>query len=222
MQGVRSARRDGSTVSKTFPKFSREFYGQCQCKGGHADVRLVTYHGTQGTTARGGAATLTTRTDGSAHEVHDSKEGFKLAEDSAILCHVGGANTGNYGIEDATIASWTRKVWFLNKRTLKWSAYRIARALRRNDLPCWFIDLPSAEHAGGVSGMKGWTYHGILSATSWCESTHYDPARNAGQGLSLFPHKWFKRYVGWYFNHPDIHEEVALNRKGELRRKRRR
>lgn len=205
-------------MSKPFPKFSREFYGKCRCTQGHADVRVVTYHGTQGATARGGAATLTSRTDGSAHEVHDAKEGFKLAEDSAILCHVAGANTGNYGIEDATFASWTRKVWFLNRRTLKWSAYRIARALLRNDLPCWFIDLEEAERAGAITKLKGWTYHVILSKTSWCDSTHYDPAPNAGIGTSTFPHKWFKRYVRYYYNHPEVKVLVALNRKGEPRR----
>lgn len=188
---------------------------------GIAPVTLVTYHGTQGPTARGGAITLTSRTDGSAHEVHDSKEGFKLAANDVILCGVAGANTGNYHIEDSTYASWTRKIWFLHKRTLKWSAYRIAQVLRDEDLPCHFVGLAEAEKAGTVTKLRGFTYHCVLSATDWCPSTHTDPASNAGMGRSLFPHKWFRRYVSWYFNHPHVHEEVKLNRKGKRRGRRR-
>lgn len=211
-------RRGRKRGPRPFPRFSREFFGRARCKQGHADVQVVTYHGTQGPNARGGAVTLTTRTDGSAHEVHDGKEGFKIAEDRAILCHVGGANTGNYGIEDATFASWTRKVWFLHKRTLKWSAYRIAKALHRNKLPNHFITLGEAERAGSITRLRGWTYHVILSLTSWCKSTHTDPAANAGIRWSTFPHKWFKRYVTWYFNHPNTHEPVVLDRRGRRKR----
>lgn len=203
---------------RTFPTFSREFHGKCRCKQGHAKVHLVTYHGTQGATARSGAVTLTTRTDGSAHEVHDAKEGFKLAADDEILCHVRGANTGNYGIEDATFATWTRKLWFLHKRTLQWSAFRIARALRRNGIPCRFIGLQEAQLAGGVESLRGWTYHCILSATTWCTSTHSDPAPRAGMGKSLFPHKWFMRQVQGYYDHPDVHGPVTFDRQGRKKR----
>jgi hypothetical protein len=204
--------------TKPFPRLSREFYGETKCGTGTAPVRIVTYHGTQGSTARGGAVTLTTRTTGSAHEVHDRKEGFKLAPDDKILCGVGDANTGNYHVEDATFASWIRKVWFLNRRTLKWSAYRIAHALLRNGRRCHFIGLEEAERAGGVANLNGWTYHCVLSATSWCGSTHYDPARNAGMGPSLFPHRWFKRYVRFYFEHPNVNEPVKLDRKGRRKK----
>lgn len=186
-----------------FPKLSREFFGKCKCVQGTAPVTLVTYHGTQGSGARSGAATLTSRTDGSAHEVHDSTEGFKLAPDDQILCHVGGANTGNYGIEDATFASWTRKIWFLHRRTLKWSAYRIAKKLRTHDLPCHFINQKEAEAAGGVTNLRGWTYHSVLSLTSWCPSTHTDPGR-------FFPHRWFKRYVEFYYDNPTVDFPVHL------------
>jgi hypothetical protein len=193
---------------KKFPKFSREYYGKCKCVQGSAPVNLVTYHGTQGSTARGGAATLTSRPDGSAHEVHDSREGFKLAADTTILCHVGGANTGNYGIEDATFASWTRPLWFTHKRTLRWSAYRIAQKLHQHDLPCNFVNQKEAQAAGGVAGCRGWTYHSVLSLTTWCPSTHTDPGR-------FFPHKWFKRHVEWYYRNPGVDEEVKVNRKGK-------
>jgi hypothetical protein len=192
-------------MTKPFPPLSREFFGRCRCVQGSAEVRVVTYHGTQGSTARGGAVTLTSRTDGSAHEVHDSKEGFVLAPDETILCHVRGANTGNYGVEDATLATWTRKIWLLHRRTLHWSAHQVAHALLRHDLPCHFIDLPESDKAGGIAGLRGYTYHVILSLSSWCESTHVDPAPKAGISTSTFPHKRFTRWVRFYYDHPKIH-----------------
>ncbi len=208
--------------AKPFPELSREFFGKARCRQGRAPVRVVTYHGTQTESARVGASVLTTRTDGSAHEVHDATEGFKIAEDDEILCGVLGTNTGNYHIEDSTIASWTRKIWFLHRRTLKWSAHQVAHALLRHDLPCRFIGLPEAEKAKGIGNLKGWTYHVILSRTSWCPSTHHDPAVNAGIRTSTFPHKWFARYVRFYYEHPRIHRPVNVNRKGELTRRERR
>lgn len=202
---------------KKWPTLSREFYGKCKCIQGIAPVTLVTYHGTQGPSARGGAATLTSRTDGSAHEVHDSKEGFKLAANDVILCGVAGANTGNYHIEDTTFASWTRKIWFLHKRTLKWSAYRIASVLLEEDLPCRFVGPREAAQAGTVARLKGWTYHCVLSSAPWCPSTHTDPAPNAGMGKSLFPHAWFSRYVKAYYDHPNLNGPIKVNRKGKVK-----
>lgn len=197
-----------------FPPLSREFYGKCRCVQGAAPLHLVTYHGTQGSGARAAALTLTTRTDGSAHEVHDAREGFKLAPDDQILCGVGGANTGNYHVEDATFASWTRKIWFLHKRTLKWSAYRIAKKLNQHKKSCHFVNQEEADAARRVEDLNGWTYHSILSLTDWCPSTHTDPGR-------FFPHRWFKRYVEFYYSNPDVDYPVTLNRKGtEKRRKR--
>lgn len=203
-------------MPKPFPPLSREFHGKAKCpsKKTTAPVHLVVYHGTQGPTARGGAITLTTRTDGSAHEVHDSKEGFKIAGDKTVLCGVTDANTGVYHVEDATLAQWTRKLWFLHRRTLKWSAHQIAHALLRAEEPCRFIDLKEAQFAGGADVLHGWTYHCVLSATTWCRSTHYDPAANAGMGPSTFPHKWFKRHVDYYFDNPTVHEPVKLDKKG--------
>lgn len=201
-----------------FPKLSREFFGRAVCVQGSAPVKVVTYHGTQNGSARVGAGVLTSRTDGSAHEVHDSKEGFKIDDDTRILCGVGGANTGNYHVEDSTFASWTRKLWFLHKRTLRWSAYRIATVMLRHNIPYRFIDLPRAEASGGISNLAGWTYHVVLTMTSWCPSTHVDPAPGAGIGKSLFPHKWFERYVRWYYFHPDVEHEVVLDRKGNLKK----
>lgn len=217
VRGVRSFQRDGQEL-KPFPKLNREFFGKVRCQQGQAHPHLVTYHGTQGSTARSGAITLTSRPDGSAHEVHDAKEGFKLAPDDAILCHVAGANTGNYGIEDATFANWIRKVWFLHRKTLKWSAYRVAAALRRNGIPNHFVDLDEANRAGGLIDLKGWTYHCVLSDTGWCQSTHQDPSPRASRG-GLFPHKWFKRYVDFYFENPEINYPVKLKRDGKRRLK---
>lgn len=200
---------------------SREFYGKARCVQGTMDkVQVITYHGTQGPTARSGAVTLTTRTGGSAHEVHDAKEGFKIAPDLQILCGVEGTNTGNYHIEDATFAAWLRKVWFLHKRTLKWSAYRIAHMLHKHDLPNHFIGLREAELAGGLSSLRGWTYHCVLSETAWCPSTHSDPAPRAGFGASTFPHEWFKRYVTYFYMHPDVATPVKLSRDGTRKGKR--
>lgn len=217
-----SDRVSSMTVSDKFrfPKLSREFFGKAKCPKTKttSPVKVVTYHGTQTVSARVGAQVLTTRETGSAHEVHDSKEGFKIADDTTIMCGVASTNTGNYHIEDSTLAGWTRKIWFLHKRTLRWSAFRIAKKLNDNKLPYRFIDLPRAEAAGGLSNLAGWTYHTILSHTTWCPSTHVDPSPGAGMGKSLFPHKWFERHVRFYYDHPDIHHEVILKRDGTLRR----
>lgn len=189
--------------------------GGCDCVQGVAPaVRVVTYHGAQSGSARGAATTLTTNPQASAHEVHDAKEGFWLARDRTILCHVGGANTGNYGIEDATFASWSRKLWFLHRFQLKWSAHQVAHALLRHRLPNHYIGRAEAASVQSVQELTGWTYHINLSLAPWCPSTHTDPG-------AMFPHRWFARYIAWYYRHPHIHAAIALDKKGNLKTARR-
>jgi hypothetical protein len=197
---------------------SREFYEKVRCGGSTGQaVDLVVYHGTQGPTARGGAITLATRTDGSAHECHDSKESFLLAPDSWTLCGVLGANSNVRHIEDATFAPWSRAVWLLHKRTLMWSAHDVAHSLLEHDLPCHFVGLHEADAAGGLGRLRGWTYHVILSETRWCDSVHTDPAPGAGYASSSFPHVRFASWVDFYFHNPHIHRPATRR---ELRPKR--
>lgn len=194
---------------KAFPHLKREYYGHLQCQGGTQDVKIATYHGSQGRTARGGAITLTTRDDGSAHVIFGRREGYRLAAENVVVCGVRDANTGNYHVEDSTFAVWLRKVWLLHIRQLQWSAWDIARVLRENGRRPHFIGLDEAERAGGVADLNGFTYHCVLTATTWCNSTHVDPAPNAGMGPSNFPHQRFCVWVEFYFHHPHIRRQVT-------------
>lgn len=195
-----------------FPKLSNEFFGRCKCVQGQADAHMATVHQTQGATARGGAVTLISRTDGSAHECigydSDAKDarlvGYNLAPDNVILCHVGGANTGNYGIEIGGFSSWTRKIWFLprNRNLLMFAAYRTAHALRRMDEPPRYYGIKDLDRAGALANVHGWTTHNNLSRSKLSTSTHTDP----GAG---FPRKWFAKRVRFYYHNPSVDRPVT-------------
>lgn len=188
-----------------FPRMSREFFGQCKCKQGEHKPFMVTIHQTQGSSARSGAHTLTSRTNGSAHEVLDEHEGFKLAQDDTILCHVGGQNTGNYGIEMWGFSWWERTLWLKKYyRTLCYAAYRTARFLRRHKLEPYFklnhfgVGLPTSR----MSLTPGTVVTHAGLSHKYRTSTHTDP------GLG-FPRRRFRRLVRFYFANPDVRRPVG-------------
>lgn len=195
---------------------NREFFGKARCVQGTSDSHLGVLHQTQGATARGGAITLTTRTDGSAHVCLDWDENFIIAEDEAILCGVAGANTGVWHLEMAGSSFWERVTWFRkkHKRMLKYAAHEMAQYLLRNNLPLRWYTTADLDRASSLANCNGYTCHWYLSRSNKSTSTHTDPG-------AAFPYKWWRRYVEFYYRNRTIHEPVDVGRKGNLKPKRR-
>ena len=188
---------------KPFPKLSRK-YG-VSCHQGESKPFMVTIHQTQSGDAEGAARYLETRSDGSCHYVIDANKGFKCANDDDILCHVGGQNTGNIGIELAGYSSWPLATWLSpkNKRMVAFAAYIAARKCRQHSIPARFVpdyrDLP-----GNRFDFDGVTTHAALSY-KYKTSTHTDP------GLG-FPRRRFRRLLTFYKANPGVNHPVSMKR----------
>lgn len=168
---------------------SREFFG-VKCGGSPQVVTTFVVHQTQSSGARGSAAYLHTRPDGSTHLVLDWDECFRLQDDNKTCCGVAGFNTGVVHVEMAGYSSWLRKVWLLpkNRRMTKRCAYKIARGLFEHDLPNRFLTV--AELNAGA--RRGYTTHMNASLSNASTSDHTDP----GPG---FPVKRFQKRVTRYY-----------------------
>lgn len=199
-------------------------------QGRGSDVTMVTVHETQGTTAAGGAATLTSRTDGSAHEVIGDAvkgaplTGYRLDEDLAVLCHTGGQNgTGgrvNYGIEKAGISTWKKafRLAFKEERDLiAFTAFRTAHVMLKWKIPNRYLSAAALDRAGdGFEDIKGWTYHRNHSL-AFGTTNHTDP----GIPNISWPHKRFETLVSYYYHNPTVRRVVSLREaKKALKRQR--
>ncbi len=190
-----------------FPRMSGEYAG-VSCHQGTSKPFMITIHQTQSGDAEGAARYLKTRPDGSCHYVIDSHKGFKCAEDDAILCHVGGQNTGNIGIELAGYSTWTARTWrsSSNRRMVAYAAWLTARKMRQHDIPASFALEPARLPANRFD-FGGVTTHRSLSL-KYRTSTHTDP------GLG-FPKKRFRKLVRFYKANPSVRRPVSMR---EIRR----
>lgn len=175
---------------------SHRFYGLAKCRMGKRSldaIKWIVIHDTEGDTAEGGAYTLISRPDGSAHEIVGPDVTYVLAPPTEIMCHVGGFNTPTYGIEQPGKASYTRAQWMERWAQLNRLAWRVAYWCVKLGLPPRYR---TAEDL--VAGKPGYTTHLQVTLSRLGSTTHTDPGRafpfEGRRGVNALIRAWYWRF----------------------------
>lgn len=171
-------------------EYSDAFFNKQKCSGGSrtpSEITCVVIHDTEGTTASGGAYTLTTRTDASTQLVCDDSTTFRIVPELTVPCGVRDVNSWTLHIEQAGIASWSEKTWRTKVKTIQRAAFWTAFWMKKFNIPAHF--LTTLEINAGK--RKGYTSHNNLSQSSVSSSTHTDPGPN-------YPWALFRNLLAFY------------------------
>jgi N-acetyl-anhydromuramyl-L-alanine amidase AmpD len=158
-------------------QYSEKYFGKTNSHSGPrlpSAIDLVVIHDTEGTTAEGGAYTLTHRPDASTHVCVDDNNTFRVLPDTIIAWCVKSYNTHTIHVEQAGLAGWSEKGWLEKVRTIRRAAYWTAYWMHRYNIPFRFRSVADLN-AGRV---RGYTSHNNLSLSNISDSTHTDPGPN--------------------------------------------
>lgn len=155
--------------------FSSRYFGKAVNGGKRpaSDITTIVIHDTEGPTAEGGARTLTTRTDASAHLVVDDDNTFRLLADD-VVAWTQRWNQHALAIEQAGYARWSLRTWLSHLMTIRRAAYWSAYWCSLYKIP---VRWRSTEdlNAGQTHGL---TSHNNVSRSTLSDSTHTDPGPN--------------------------------------------
>lgn len=171
-------------------EYSDSFYNKQKCSGGSrtpSEISCVVIHDTEGTTASGGAHTLTTRTDASTQLVCDDSVTYRIVPELTVPCGVRDVNSWTLHIEQAGIASWSERTWRTKVKTIQRAAFWTAFWMKKFDIPAHFLTTPEIN----AGKRKGYTSHNNLSLSSVSSSTHTDPGPN-------YPWALFRNLLAFY------------------------
>ncbi len=158
-------------------EYSDRYYRKQVADGGPrtaGQIGLIVIHDTEGSTAEGGARTLTTREDASAHLCVDDRATFRLVPELVIAWGTKGYNTPCLHIEQAGFARWSSREWLRHFATIRRSAYWAAVWTARYKIPARFRTTADLN-AGRIRGI---TTHQNVSLSKLSDSTHTDPGPN--------------------------------------------
>jgi N-acetyl-anhydromuramyl-L-alanine amidase AmpD len=171
-------------------EFSSKYLNQTKSHSGPRPpvvINLVVIHDTEGTTAEGGAYTLTHRTDASTHVVVDDAHTFRVLPDTIIAWCVKSYNTPTIHVEQAGLASWSTMTWRDRVKTIRRAAWWAAYWMREYNIPFVFRSVADLN-SGRISG---YTSHNNLSLSTLSDSTHTDPGPN-------YPWAMLKTLITYY------------------------
>ncbi len=180
-------------------EFSTDFEGLAVNGGPRpaSDITTVVIHSTEGTTAAGGAHTLTTRTDASSHLVLDDDTTYRLLGDLTVA-YTQKWNQHALAIEQAGMSAWSLKTWLSHLQTIRRAAYWTAYWCHRYSIPVRWLSVADLN-AGRIHGV---TSHNNVSLSNLSDSTHTDPGPNypyAGSKTSFM--YLSKLYLGRFRTH---------------------
>ena len=155
-------------------EYSDRFFDKYQCAVSQTAIKLVVIHSTEGSTAEGGAATLSSQSDVSAHLCVGQGVTYRIVPEHLGSCTVREANPWTLNIEQAGFAAWSRKAWLRRFDTVKRAAFWTAHwQLKYNILKRY-----RSTKALNAGKTHGWTTHAALARSKWSSSTHTDPGPN--------------------------------------------
>ena len=158
---------------KTYEYDDRYFRKQ-HCAVSQTAIKLVVLHSTEGPTAEGGAITLSSSSDVSAHLCVGEGVTYRIVPEWLGSCTVQEPNDWTLNIEQVGFAAWSRKKWLQHFNTIKRAAFWTAWWCKKHKLPRRFRNAKALD-AGKITG---YTTHAQLSLSKWSSSTHTDPGPN--------------------------------------------
>jgi N-acetylmuramoyl-L-alanine amidase-like protein len=154
-------------------EYSDKYLNKQKCGGGPRDGKptCIVLHSTEGPTAEGGAKTLTTRPDASAHIVVGDTETFRIVPSPKYACGVKDVNDWTLHIEQAGFAKWKKREWLTHIGTIRRAAFWTAVWMKQYGIPAHFLTTQDLNDGK----RRGFTYHRFLSLSDVSSSTHWDP-----------------------------------------------
>jgi len=168
----RSLRETGSPMRVN--EFSDKYFGKQKCAVSQTAIKLIVIHSTEGSTPEGGANTLSTRSDVSAHLCVGQGATYRIVPEHLGACTVREANPWTLNIEQAGFAYWSRRAWLKRVNTIKRAAFWTAWWCKKYKIPRRY----RSTKALNAGKLHGWTTHAALARSKWSSSTHTDPGPN--------------------------------------------
>src|SRR6266508_1878210 len=107
---------------KTYEYDDRYFRKQ-HCAVSQTAIKLIVLHSTEGPTAEGGAITLSSSSDVSAHLCVGEGVTYRIVPEWLGSCTVQEPNDWTLNIEQVGFAAWSRKKWLQHLNTIKRAAF---------------------------------------------------------------------------------------------------
>jgi hypothetical protein len=186
---VASVSSIGRPAVKTY-EYDDRYFRQQHCAVSQTAIKLVVLHSTEGPTAEGGAITLSSSSDVSAHLCVGKGVTYRIVPEWLGSCTVQEPNDWTLNIEQVGFAAWSRKKWLQHLNTIKRAAFWTAWWCKKHKLPRRFRNAKALD-AGEI---RGYTTHAQLSLSKWSSSTHTDP----GPNYPLFGNVSFRALLLYY------------------------